>query len=323
VSADIPAGAPSGSPEGPQPGAHPYGRAFVIVNRRAGKGARHPREFEQLLNDAGIDHDMEVTQRRHHAWELARAAIDGGCRFIVAVGGDGTIHEVVNGMMDDTGPRNPEAVLGIVSAGSGSDFARTFGLPEDAGGGVGHLQGSGFVEIDCGRVTYTTEGGEATRWFPNIAEAGLGAEVVKRAERLPRRLGRSRYLVGFWLSLARFKTTHGTVRVAERSYEGRIANLVVANCQFFGGGMHVAPKASPSDGRFDVLIQIGSKADYVATITKIFKGTHIPSPTIKEFRGRHAEVISAPPLLVEADGELLGTTPASFEVVENALRIKV
>ena len=301
----------------------PFGKAFVIVNRRAGKGARHPSEFEKLLNDAGLEHEMHVTERRHHAVELARGAVDEGYRYLVAVGGDGTIHEVVNGMMGPDGPRNPEAVLGVVSAGSGSDFVKTFGLPEDASAGVDHLQGDGIVEIDCGRVTFTTEGGEATRWFPNIAECGLGADVVKVAERLPRRFGRSRYLIGFWMALASFKAPAGKVVVAERGYEGKLCNLVVANCQFFGGGMHVAPKASPNDGRFDVLVQIGSKADYVATITKIFKGTHIPSPTIKEFRGRAVEVTSAKPIRVEADGELLGTTPASFGIAPSALRIKV
>lgn len=295
----------------------------MIVNRRAGKGARHPDEFAKALTEVGIDFELTVTQRRHHALELARGAIDNGYRFLVAVGGDGTIHEVVNGMMGPDGPRNPDAVLGVVSAGSGADFARTFGLPDDVDHGLEHLTGDGYVQIDCGKVTYTTDEGEATRYFPNIAEAGLGAEVVVRAEHLPRRLGRSRYLVGFWLSLARFKPCSGTVKVAERSYEGRIANIVIANCQFFGGGMHVAPKASPMDGRFDVLVQIGSKADYVATITKIFKGTHIPSPKIKEFRGRQVEVTTSRPLRLEADGEPLGTTPATFTVIENALKIKV
>src|SRR5712692_9658114 len=123
----------------------PFGKAFVIANSRAGKGTRHP----------------EV--------ELARQAIDDGWTYLVAVGGDGTSHEVVNGMMGDGGPRNRDAVLGIVSAGSGSDFVRTFGLPDDASHGVEHLTGDGFVDIDLGRVTFTTEGGEATERFSNIA----------------------------------------------------------------------------------------------------------------------------------------------------------
>jgi YegS/Rv2252/BmrU family lipid kinase len=301
----------------------PFGKAFVIVNTRAGRGARDPGEFEKILAAADLDFDLHVTERRHHAVELARQAIDDGWTYLVAVGGDGTVHEVVNGMMGDEGPRNPGAVLGIVSAGSGGDFVRTFGLPDDASHGVQHLAGDGFVDIDLGRVTFTTDGGEATEWFPNIAESGLGADVVKVAERLPRRMGRSRYLVGFWITLARFKGTEGTVVCDTRTYEGRITNLVVANGQFFGGGMHVAPKATPTDGKLDVLIQIGTKPDYVSTITKIYKGTHIPAPSIKTYKARRVEVTTKSPLRVEADGELLGTTPATFSLYENALRLKV
>ena len=301
----------------------PYGKALVIVNRRAGKGARKGNQLETKLAEAGLDFDLVATERRHHAVELARQAITDGITYLVAVGGDGTIHEVVNGMLGPDGPLNPEAVLGVVSAGSGADFARTFGLPDDLSGGVDHLAGDSLMKIDVGRVTFTTEGGEATQWFPNIAEAGLGADVVKRAESLPRRLGRTRYLVGFWMTLAISKSSPGTVVVDGGVHEGRITNLVVANAQFFGGGMHVAPKASPADGELDVLVQVGSKSDYVATITKIFKGTHIPSPEILEFKSKRVTVTTKVPLRVEADGELLGYTPATFSLAEGALRLKV
>src|SRR5437899_1552539 len=300
-----------------------FGKVFVIVNRRAGKAARHPDEFAKILSDAGLDSVLHVTERRHRAVELARDAIDQGYGYLVAVGGDGTIHEVVNGMMGPDGPRNPDAVLGVVSAGSGADFARTFGLPDGAAEGVEHLKGDGFVQIDVGRVACTTEGGEAAEWFPNIAEAGLGADVVKVAERLPRGLGRARYLVGFWITLGRFKGTEGTVVCDSRTYEGRITNLVVANGQFFGGGMHVAPRATPTDGELDVLIQIGTKADYVAAITKVYRGNHLPSPAIKQYKAKRVEVTTKSPLRVEADGELLGYTPATFSVLESALKIKV
>src|SRR5205809_7341111 len=134
---------------------------------------------------------------------------------------------------------------------------------------------------------------------------------------------RSRYIVRFRINLTIYNGTLGTVVCDTRTYECRITNLVVANCQFFGGGMHVAPKATPTDGRLDVLIQIGTKADYVAAITKVFKGTHIPSPVIKEYRARRVEVTTKTPLRVEADGELLGTTRATFQLYEKALRLKV
>jgi diacylglycerol kinase (ATP) len=301
----------------------PFGKAFIIVNRRAGKGTRQTDDLEKALSGAGLDFELRTTQRRHHAVELARQAITDGYCYLVAVGGDGTIHEVVNGMLTPDGPLNPEAVLGVVSAGSGADFARTFGLPDDLSGGIQHLTGDGYMQIDVGRVTFTTDGGEATQWFSNIAESGLGADVVKRAERLPRRLGRTRYLVGFWMTLAAFKATQGTIVCDDVTRQGRITNLVVANGQFFGGGMHVAPNASPVDGAFDVLLQIGSKADYVAAITKVFKGNHIPSPVILEYRAKQVEVTTRSPLRVEADGELLGYTPATFSLVEGCLRLKI
>jgi diacylglycerol kinase (ATP) len=303
----------------------PFGKAFIIANSRAGKGAvgRDPERFERLLSEAGLEYEMALTEHAGHAVELARRATEEGYSYLVAVGGDGTIHEVVNGMMGEEGARNPEAVLGVVSAGSGSDFIRTFGLPDDPAHAVEHLQGDGLFPIDLGRVTFHRDGHRETRYFPNIAEAGLGADVVRRAARLPRKLGQVRYLIGFWMTLGPFKPTEGRVVCDKRTYEGRITNLVVANCQFFGGGMRVAPKAHPNDGRFDVLIQIGKKKDYIAALTKVYKGDHVPSPVIKEYYARRVEVTTDQPLQVEADGELLGLTPATFEIVTDAVRLKI
>src|SRR2546426_2634892 len=127
-----------------------FGKVFVIVNRRAGKGARHPDEFAKILSDAGLDSVLHVTERRHHAVELARDAIDQGYGYLVAVGGDGTIHEVVNGMMGPDGPRNPDAVLGVVSAGSGGDFAPPLRPPPGGAEGGGRPKGDGLVPIDGG-----------------------------------------------------------------------------------------------------------------------------------------------------------------------------
>lgn len=282
-----------------------------------------PADIEKLISSAGIEFEMRLTDRRGHAAELSREAVLEGIRFLVAVGGDGTIHEVVNGMVGPDGPLVSDGVLGIVPAGSGSDFIRTFGLPQDPKDAVAHLAGENTFRIDVGRVTHTVNGEQRTEYFPNIAEAGLGGEVVRRAERLPRGLGRVRYLAGFWITLGAFKRTEGRVVCDQRTYEGPIVNLVVANAQFFGGGMMIAPKAHPGDGKFDVLIQRGTKRDYVAGITKVFKGEHLPSPSIKEFMAARVEVTTEKPLQVEADGEVLGTTPALFEVVPGAIQIKI
>jgi diacylglycerol kinase family enzyme len=130
------------------------------------------------------------------------------------------------------------------------------------------------------------------------------------------------YLAAFLTTLPRFKQLDATITIDTQAYSGPLTNLVVAVGRVFGGGMQIAPKADPSDGLFDVQIHFGSKVDYVAGIPKVFKGTHIPHPRIREERGVSVSVQCDPVTLVEADGEVLGRTPASFRVIPGALRLK-
>lgn len=297
----------------------------MIANPLSGRGRirRDPDWLEGLLKSSGLDFEIRLTERRGHAADLAREAIGEGFRFLVAAGGDGTIHEVVNGMMNAS-PLNPQAVLGVLSTGSGSDFIRTFGLPQDPARGVDHLSGENLFEIDVGKVSYTdVSGAMQSEYFPNIAQAGFGADCVRRAEKLPRWIGRVRYLLAFWVTLGSFRITNAKVVMDRRTYEGRITNLVVANAQFYGGGMHIAPKAHPADGRFDVLVQAGTKRDYVAGITKVYRGEHLEMEAIKLYHARRVEIVADLPLQVEGDGEILGFTPATFEIIESALRLKI
>jgi diacylglycerol kinase family enzyme len=188
---------------------------------------------------------------------------------------------------------------------------------------MAHLSGDAVVEVDLGRVSCSAGRETGTRWFANIAEAGIGAEIVRRAERVPRSLGRGRYLVGFGLGLTAFSKTDARIVLDGVPIETELTDLIVANAQFFGGGMRIAPGADPADGTFDVLIVKGSKREYVAALAKLYRGRHLPSPAIDEHRARRIEVTAARPLMVEADGELLGTTPAVFEIAERALRLRV
>ncbi|MBW3588878.1 MAG: diacylglycerol kinase family lipid kinase [Actinobacteria bacterium] len=304
----------------------PFGKAVVIANARAGKGSvsKDPSRYEDLLAAAGLDFEIRLTDRAGHAIDIADAALDEGIRYLIALGGDGTIHEVVNGMLHADGtPKNPDAVLGVLPAGSGSDFIRTFGLPQAAEDAAKHLAGENLFLIDVGRVEYQSGAERRSVFFPNIAEAGLGGDIVRRAERLPRWLGKSRYLFSFWMTLSRYKATQGRITMGDRVYEGKITNLVVANAQFFGGAMKIAPRAHPSDGMFDVLVQMGTKADYVAGITKVYKGDHIPSPAIKVYLAAKVEVTTDASLQVEADGEVLGYTPATFEIIPRVINLKI
>lgn len=296
-----------------------------VVNPRAGRGraAAAMPEVEEHLRRRGLSYEIHVTTGPGDATRVAGETLRAGIHLVVAVGGDGTIHEVVNGMIVDDRPLVPEATLGVVATGTGCDFIRTFGLPDMPPHAVAHLDGPERFPIDVGKVTYATGDGDATCYFPNIAEAGLGAEVVARARRLPRRLGPAVYLAAFWLALGSHRPAEVKVDLVDRVYEGPMSNLVVANCQFFGGGMKIAPKAAPTDGLLDIQIDHARKREALAIMPRVYKGTHLPHPDITEAKRVRASIEADRPLPVEADGEVLGTTPARFEVVRDALYLKV
>ncbi len=306
----------------------PYGPLTVIVNPHAGRRrvAEEIPELERTLQARGLPYTLLRTEGRGDATRFAREAIEGGARFIVAVGGDGTVHEVVNGMMGEEGPLAPDAVLGVVAAGSGCDFIRTFGLPGDATRACYHLTGDNVYPLDVGRIRYTTvSGGADVRHFVNVAEAGLGAAVAARAERMSPRFGQAKYFVAFWRTLPTFRLA--TVRVVvdeRRTYEGPAYLVVVGNAQYYGGGMRISPRSYPGDGVLDVLVFKGPKTDSFTLLPKIYRGEHLPHDHVEELRARRIVRIEADrPLPIEADGEVLGATPAEIEVIPHAIRMKL
>jgi diacylglycerol kinase (ATP) len=303
----------------------PFGPLVLIANPRAGRGkvdAALPR-VERVLRDEGLDYRIVRTTRPGHATEAARHALRNGERFLVAAGGDGTVHEVVNGMIQNGTPIAPDAVLGVVAAGSGCDFVRTFGLPGDAGAAARRLAGDRVRAIDVGTVTCTYEDAERTRYFVNIAEAGLGGAVVARTARLGRFLGAARYASGFWLTLPGFRPAPVRLDADGHAFSWRAFNVVVANCSFYGGGMQISPKSDPGDGLLDVLVMTGPKSDAFATLPKVYRGTHLPHRNIAELRAGRIRLDAGRPFPVEADGEIVGTTPVSFGIIPGVIRLKV
>ena len=303
----------------------PFGELVVIANPRSGRGrvGQELPELERQLNARRLGYRIVETEGPGHASTVAREALRAGERFLVAVGGDGTVHEVVNGMLEDDRAILEGAILGVVAAGSGCDFVRTFGLPQDVARAVRHLEGDRLYPIDIERVDYVEDGRTVTRYVPNIAECGLGGAVVRRAERLPRWLGRSRYFWGFWLTVRRYRPCRITVRADRKEFEGRANNVVVANGQFYGGGMKISPRSYPGDGLLDVQISTGPKSEAFTMIPKIYRGEHVPHPHIKEMRGRTITVDAERPLPVEGDGEILGMTPATFTVIPEVISLKI
>jgi diacylglycerol kinase (ATP) len=304
----------------------PFGPLVVIANPRSGGGkvGTHLPEIERILTGAQLSYRIVRTTHPGHATEIARDALARGERYLVAAGGDGTVHEVVNGMLDADGrPGAVDAVLGVVAAGSGCDFVRSFGLPGDALQAARRLAGDQVRPIDVGRVSYADGPTQATRYFLNIAEAGLGGAVVARSARLPAFLGAARYLAGFWLTLPGFRPATVQLGADGHAYQWRAHNVVVANCRFYGGGMQISPKSEPDDGALDVLVMVGPKSDAFTALAKVYRGSHLPHRNIAELRATRLTIEADPPFPIEADGETLGTTPATFEIIHTPIRLKV
>jgi diacylglycerol kinase family enzyme len=208
--------------------------------------------------------------------------------------------------------------------------------PLDAARALGgkNLWGS----LDIGRVRYRApDGSEQSRWFANIAEAGIGADVVVSAAKMPRRFGGTAYRLAALKAIMKFKPAAGHLDMHGRkgrgvrpdtplediSHAGTLTMVVVANCQFYGGGLRVAPRAIPSDGKLDVLVGEGTKWDCVRALQKMPRGEHVPSPVFSEYLADRVKLDGTAPLQLEVDGEPIGTTPAVFDLVPAAIRLKV
>lgn len=216
--------------------------------------------------------------------------------------------------------------LAVIARGTGDDFIRTHRIPSSLERAIDVARSGTARTVDAGRVHFrAADGTEATRWFANVASVGMSGAVARRANATTKALGGR---ITFFYALTReFLAWHNTdvaVDVDGQSRSGRMHDVIVANGGYHGGAMNLAPEARPDDGLFDVVL-IGdvSKLDFVTTAPKLYSGRHVGHPKVEILRGPTVRVDASVPLPLETDGEVLGTTPARFEVVPNAYRVRV
>jgi YegS/Rv2252/BmrU family lipid kinase len=256
-----------------------------------------------------------LSQRPGQLIELAAAA---DADVLVAVGGDGTLNEVVNGLMQ----REDRPELAVVPRGTGMDFIRTYGIPRRPEDAVDVARTGETRTIDVGRVEHP--GG--VRWFANVGSVGMSAAVAERANGMSKALGgKATFFYALTRTFLAWQNTPVSVELDDGTLrEGRMHDVIVANGQWHGGAMWLAPEARPDDGIFDVVL-IGdvNKRDFVTTAPKIYKGTYLAHPKVELLRSRVVSVDAPERLPIELDGEQVGTTPVRFEVVPGALRLRV
>lgn len=298
-----------------------YARVIVNPAAGAGKTVRKWPKIMGILKNIGLRFEHDLTEAPGHATELAKSAAQKGYELVVSVGGDGTINEVVNGLHN--AGNIGDIKLGIIGTGTGSDFIRTIGIPHHYGEACRRLLNPGTLTVDLGVIEYADDGRIVKRVFVNLAGLGFAAEIARATSKKYKLLnGTASYLLGLLTSLLFYKNKEISITIDGEVEERRVCTVLISNGRYSGGGMLATPDASLTDGFFDVLI-IGnlSKPDLLWSLPRVYKGTHLTHPKVTLKRAREVEIRSAEPVLLQADGELLGSGPARFSILPAALNI--
>jgi YegS/Rv2252/BmrU family lipid kinase len=317
-------------------------QAVVIVNPRSQNGALG-KKWPDLARIVGRElggFDTRFTAAPGDATRLTRAALEDGAERIIAVGGDGTIHEVVNGFFATTGGQGddrairPGAALGILPFGTGGDFRKTVKLPKDSEGAARVLAADRRQRIDLGVLEYHQGGARGPLgrcYFINIASFGIGGLVDQIVNTSSKRLGgRLSFLVGTARAALRYRNQKVRLEFDQNPddfIETTINNVAIANGQYFGGGMHIAPEAELDDGRFDVVV-LGdlTTTDFLLNGHRVYLGKHL---AMDKVTCRRASRVDARPVnadedvRLDVDGEAPGVLPARFRLLPKALDLVV
>ncbi len=295
---------------------------ILVVNPHSAKGAtgRNWPVLHKTLQRILPPFDVFITQR---AGDATAFAADAALRYetIVAVGGDGTVNEVANGIRQS----GSETALGVLPRGTGSDLVRTLGIPHGFADAARLLARGNRRKIDLGKATFLApDGQEHSRWFINAAEVGFGAMVSAAVNRPSRLLpGPAAFMWAIVTTLVRHRPVITSVTTDGSSHRSLLlSNAWIANGRYSGGGIKSAPRALIDDGLLDVvLVEHASIRVRVAGLPKLRSGEFVKMRQVEYRQAAQAAFTSDTPQLVEVDGDVVGTTPATFEIEPQRLTV--
>lgn len=299
---------------------------FVIVNPNAGngKGRKDWKRISGLL-DKNLDiTDAKFTEKKGDAITFARNAIGAGSRNILSVGGDGTLNEIVNGVFTQDICSTPDITLGLLPVGTGNDWGRMFGIPTVYEGAVGVLTEAKVMLHDIGFAWYFSGDKREKRYFINIAGLGFESLVVRKTNRQKDK-GKSNKAIYFYnllTSLISYRNIQCDILIDGRKESARVFSINIGNGRYCGGGMRQTPEAVPDDGLLDItVIKEMGRLEIIKSLKLLYDGTILSHPKVDGYRADNLAVTSHQLLLVEADGESLGHTPAEFGIIPSAVKV--
>ncbi len=285
-------------------------RAHAIINPIAGRdrGIRAWARARPVLAEAGWKITARFTECRGQAVELAA---DADADVVLAVGGDGTAQEVANGLLRRSRP----PVMGVIPVGTGNDFARALGLPRDPAAAAGMLLTARPRLLDVGVVN--------DRYYLTVAGAGFDGEVARLVNAWPKVLGgTATYVLGILKMLVVYRPVEVELAVDGVLERERLFLIAVGNTAWNAGGMWIVPPARPDDGILHAVIAGPlTRIETLMVLPGVYSGRHLKHPKVRLTQGREITVTSATPLSVQADGEAIGTLPATFRIHPAALQV--
>jgi diacylglycerol kinase (ATP) len=300
---------------------------LMIVNPNAGvkRGTRDWPRILHLLREEGVGFDFRLTTGRGHAIALAKEAVADGYRSVCVVGGDGTLNETLNGIMGQEEVAPEQIAIGMIPVGTGNDWCRMFHVPFDYRKAIHILKENRTCLQDAGKVTYFHGEERKSRYFMNVAGMGYDALVAKKTNLLKEKGlgGPLTYFYFVFASLFQYRFMEAVIEVdGQTVFRGEIFSMNVGICKYSGGGMMQVPHAVPDDGLLDVtLIRKAPKWIVIRHARKLYDGSLTDLPMVDTFRGEVIRIRSTGRIYLETDGESLGHTPFTFEVLPRHIRV--
>lgn len=281
---------------------------LFIVNPAAGRG-KSLKIWNKIKDKINFPYEFVLTKAPGEAVDIAAGARDRGFTRVVAVGGDGTICEVVNGLV------LKDLEMGIIPAGTGNDFIRTVGIPREPS--------AALAVLEKGRPEYIDLGKHEKGFFINVAGVGLDAEVARATNEDVKFLtGTPAYVFALIMTLLRFFPRKATIEIDGKTIRRKLWLVAVGNAKYYGGGMMICPDAVLDDGFLEVcLVNDMSRFEILRFLPHVFSGGHRSHPSFEVFRGKRIRIDFEIPTAAQADGDYIGVTPTSFSIMPRALKV--
>ena len=298
---------------------------FCLFNPIAGKIDHQMAltEIEKEFQKSGLAFEIYITKSKGDATEIVYQNIVSGYRKFVAIGGDGTIHEVVNGIMTQTIVLSQEISFATIPVGTGNDWAKHHKIPSDIGRSIALIKRNNTGYQDIGKAIFHRKNTEITEYFNNVAGMAYDAFVVKKLEERKSKPNKFVYIFSVLSYLFQYKLQKAILNIDNKCIQGKFYTINIGICKYSGGGMSLVPHAIHNDGLFAVTYAKElSKISILLNTYRFYNETLIAHPRINGLQAKNISVKAdnTTPILLELDGELVGNTPVKFKIITNALK---